>query len=210
MRIDLSKDLAKPLAKHLNPAKEIQPDLWWRAEVAQIGTHICVVAEEQYSHYILVLCGLGKDDFANFPQLFCDRLWREVAVICKLSGLYDRETLAKHLLAICGEQRYHLDPEPQEEGRLLSVMEKLERRFLYERQPLPTDGKSAFEFGFEINSRKPKTDRENDKPSAAEALGNYCLNLIEEQLAAEQELIRASVPGPDNIVRVDFLRQRRL
>lgn len=30
MRIDLSKDLAKPLARYLNPAKEIQPDLWWR------------------------------------------------------------------------------------------------------------------------------------------------------------------------------------
>lgn len=213
MLINVSRELAKPLAKHIKPvkaldSKSLQPDFLWRAEVAQIGVDICVVAQEQYTNYILVLCGLVKDDFEHFTQLFAERIGREAIAICMQAGLYDSPTLSKYIKSLMGEQQYQLDPEPIEEGRLINVVEKLERRFIYDRKPLPTDGKSAFEFGFDINSRRPKTDQREDKPSAAEAFGNLCLNLIEIQIQAEQEKIKANMPAADNIVRIDFSRQR--
>lgn len=213
MLMDVSRELAKPLAKHIQPAKasdqrSLHPDFLWRAEVVQIGVDICVVAQEQFTNYILVLCGLTKVEFENFPRFFAERIWREASAICKQAELYDAPTLSQYLKILFDDQQYRLDPEPLEEGRLLSVMEKLERRFIYDRKPLPTDGKSAFEFGFEINSRRPKTEQRDDKPCAAEMFGNLCLNLIEMQIKAEEEKNKANMPAADNIVRVDFSRQR--
>ena len=209
IQIDLSKALAKPLARHLKPARILDPDLYWRADVAMIGAQACIVAQEQYSQYVMVMCGLESDDFGDFPQLFRERFFREVAAICKQAQLYDNQTLATQLAALCEEQHYQLDPEPLEEGPITKVFETLERRSLYERQPLPCDGKSAFEFSFPINSRQSRSDRANDKPSAAEAIGNLCLNLIERRLegekAGERPVVQSTV---DNIVRVDFARQR--
>ena len=208
IEIALSKALAKPLAKHLKPTQIWEPDLYWRADVALIGSEICIVAQEQYSQYVMVLCGLSGDDFRSFPQLFRERFCREAAAICKQAGLYDNRTLTTELMALCEEQHYHLDPEPIEEGRITSVLEKLERMFLYEQKPLPTDGRSAFEFTFPINSRHPKTGPDGQQPSAAEAIGNLCLNLIEDRFANAQTKTSAVLSTVDNIVQVDFARQR--
>ena len=208
IRFDLSKALAKPLGKHLKPAKVFEPELWWRAELAVIGAEICVIAQEQYTQYIMVLCALENDDFSRFPQLFRERFCREAAAICKQAGLYDNKTLMTQLGKLLEAQHYQLDPEPLEEGKLTKVIEKLERRYLYDGVPLPSDGRSAFEFSYPINSRKPKT-QSDEQPSAAEAMGNLCLNLIEDLIAKEQPEIPEIISSDDNIVRVDFARQRQ-
>lgn len=216
IRFELSKTLAKPLSAHLRPPQEGAVDLIWRADAALIGSDLCVVAQEQYSQYIMVFCGLRSEDFANFPQLFCDRFWREAAAICKQAGLHDTITLAKQLQAMGKEQCYQLDREPLEEGKLTKTIEKLERRLLYDRLPLPTDGKAAFEFSFAINSKKSASQQQAGQPSAAEVFGDLCLNLIDAALEAkgaqqtEDPVAHANVVSiQNNIVTVDFARQRR-
>ncbi len=207
MQIEVSQQLAKPLATHLRHSAMEPADMVWRAELLWVGREACVVSQEQFTQYIFVVCGLGKAEFAQFPQLFADRLWREAAAICKQADLYNRDILIKHLGELCRKQQYRLNPEPMEEGKLMKVMEKLERRFLYERKPLPRDGKSAFEFSFGINSRKPKNMEGEDTPSAAEAFGDLCLNLLEARRSAEQEMLQVRLAEEDNIVRVDFSRR---
>lgn len=153
IQISVSKLLAKPLGRHLQPARILQPDLYWYAEVEMIGSYTCVVAQEQSTQYLMVLCGLSGDDFSGFPQLFAERFYREAAAICKQAGLYDDRTLTTHLAALCEEQHIHLNPEPMEEGPISRTFEQLERLFLYDRLPLPCDGSSAFEFTFPVNNR---------------------------------------------------------
>ncbi|GAB1260465.1 DUF6933 domain-containing protein [Aurantivibrio plasticivorans] len=210
--IEVSKELAKPLSRHVyskcRPNINLQPDLLWNAEIAQIGSNACVVAQEQYTHYILVFCGLNKDDFAQFPLLFTDRLWREAVAICQQANLYDRSILSTHLKQIFDSQSYRLNPEPLEEGKLLKVIEKLERRFLYDKEPLPMDGKSAFEYTFPINTRKPKSQQQDDRPSAAEALGNYCLNLVGDSIENQPTKPDPVIATTDNIVKVNFSQHR--
>lgn len=212
MMIEVSRELAKPLARHVKPAlpadSKLHPDFHWQAEVAQIGVDVCLVAQEQNTNYILVICGLTREDFERFPQMFGDRLRREATAICRQAELYDTPTLSKHLKTIIDDQQFRLNPEPVVEGKLINVMEKLERRFVHDRKPLPVNGKSAFEFGFLINSRRPKIGHEEDKPTAAEALGNLCLNLVEIQIKAELDEIEASMPAADNIVRIDFSQRK--
>ena len=205
IRFDLSRELAKPLARHLKPARSGEPLLLWRADVAMIGADVCVVAQEQQTQYLMVLCGLSSDQFSHFPALFRERFWRETAAICKQAGLYDSQTLARSLGALCDQQHYQLDPLPQEEGPISKTLEKLERRFLYEDLPLPIDGRSAFEFGFELNSKLSRAARESGQPCAAEALGNLCLNLIEAEMEISSAGAVTSVE--DNVVTVDFARR---
>lgn len=215
IQLDISTALAKPLAKHLRLAPSQDTDLYWRADLAVVGTEPCVVAEEQQTGYVIVLCGLDREDFARFPDLFRDRLWREVAAICKQANLYDNGMLAKYLPALCEQQYYRHDPEPIEEGRILKVIEQLERRFLYDRESLPYDGRSAFEFSFAINNKKSRTDTDTNRPSAAESLGDFCLNWMEARIDAgegiepEAETSAAVTSVRDNIVSVDFSQRRR-
>lgn len=207
IQISVSKPLAKPLGRHLKPARDLLPDLYWYAEVEMFGAFPCVVAQEQYTQYLMVFCALTEDDFSGFPQLFRERFCREAAAICKQAGLYDDQTLTTHLAALCEEQHIHLNPEPMEEGPISRTFEQLEHLFLYDRLPLPRDGRAAFEFTFPLNNRKPKGDRAMDKPRAAEAMGDLCLNLVEDRLAGAQAK-PAVMSVSDNIVRVDFARQR--
>ncbi|MCG8317340.1 MAG: hypothetical protein MI976_29330 [Pseudomonadales bacterium] len=202
----VTKDLAKALGNHLKPAKHLAPDLCWRGDIVQIGTQLCVVMQEQHSQYIMVFCGLSKTDFANFPLLFKDRFWRQAAALCKQLELFEVPVLTKHLSQMCEEQTFALDPEPIEEGRLMKAMEKLERRFLYERQPLPIEGKDAFEFGFHFNSRKPGPDE--NQSDANEALISICINFIEKGIEDERKANDPVLSVSDNLVCVDFSRWR--
>ncbi|WP_221794521.1 hypothetical protein [Oceanobacter mangrovi] len=211
IRCDVSTMLAKPLARHIRSGAPTSPDLYWRADLVVIGTEPCVVAEEIQTGYVMVFCCLDERDFGRFPQLFRDRFWRELAAICKHTGAYDSQTLASGFQALFADQYYHHDPYPIEEGRVLKASEKLERHFLYKQQPLPADGRSAFEFGFAFNSRQ---GRNKDAPTALEMMGNHCLNWLEQYLeenpaVAEPDLPVAVTSIEDNIVTVDFGRSRR-
>jgi len=205
----LSRHLAKSLARHLKPAKAIQPNLVWRADIALIGAEVCVVMQEQHSQYVMVFCGLSDQDFARFPELFKERFWREAAALCKQANIFDNGTLYTCLNALCEEQVYQLDPELLEEGKIPKVIEKLERLFLYEKQPLPTDGKSAFTFGFRINTSLPKAAQIQGQSNAAENLGNMCLNMIEMEVERQKQANDPVISVADNIVTVDFGRKSR-
>lgn len=207
IRIDISKPLAKPLAAHIGPAKQGLPSLAWRADVAMIGAQPCVVAEEQFSRYVMVLCDLGKEDFLRFPELFRERFCSELAAICGQADLHNKQTLFVELNRLCEPQHFQLDPEPLEEGRISKTIDRLERRLVLDKQPLPVDGRAAFEFTFPINAGRKGRDKGNEAPNAAEILGNLCLKMIERQLESRQPeaLIVSEV---ENVVRVDFARQR--
>ncbi len=205
----LTKDLAKPLSRFIKPAKKVQADLTWKGDIALIGSQPCVVMQELNSHYIMVFCDVRKGDFTHFPNFFRQRFWREAAAICKQANLYDTQLLINQLTLLCEEQHYQLDRDDQEEGPITKVMEKLERLFLYEKQPLPVDGKSAFEFSFQMNTRRPKTKQIENPESPAEALGNLCLNLIEQNIQREKQKPQLIHTISDNVVTVNFAQRRK-
>lgn len=215
MQFHLSRAVAKPLARHLTQyptsvqrqegSSPYLADLFWKVDIAMIGAQACIVAQEQNSLYLMVFCGLTEQDFDQFPELFRERFWRELASICKQAEVYDTRILARELATLCDTQHYWMDPNPIEEGKIPNLIEKLERRFLHDKEPLPSSGRDAFEFTFPINSRKPKSAAPND-PSPAEQLGNLCLNLIDEARTrrSNQHTDNPVISEQDNIVTVDF------
>lgn len=213
IQIDVSRALAKPLARYVKPVQQNLPNMIWRADIALIGSESCIVAQEQYTQYLMVLCGLSRVQFQAFPELFRTRFCSEMLAICRQANLYDDKTLAAELSTLYDDQYYQLDPEPIEEGPITRAIEKLERQFLYDHKPLPVDGRSAFEFSFVLNRRRPKPapskrSGNREQPSPAEAMGNLCLNLIEDQLANAPTTESVVMSTTDNVVQVDFARSR--
>ena len=212
MQFFVSTGLAKGLGPHVKPNKNLEPSLLWRADVAQIGADTCVVAQEVYSKYIMVFCGLDREGFRNFPELFRERFWREATALCLQGTNFEQDSLIGSLSSLCDQQHYQLDPIPREEDRIMNITEKLERQFLYEKQPLPIDGKAAFKFGIQVNGHKRQRDGQPSAPSPMELFRGACLDLVEDALEQGTFMVpsnSAVISEVDNVVTVDFGRNRK-
>ncbi|MEE2729663.1 MAG: hypothetical protein VYA55_02520 [Pseudomonadota bacterium] len=212
MQFFVSRELAKGLGPHVKPDQNLEPSLLWRADVAQIGVDTCVVAQEVYSKYVMVFCGLQGEGFRQFPELFRERFWREATALCLQGTNFEQDTLIGSLSSICDRQHYQLDPIPREEDRIMRVTEKLERLFLHEKQPLPLDGKAAFKFGIQVNGHPREREGRVSAPSPMELLRGACLDLVEQVLEQKQHVARVSsavISEVDNVVTVDFGRKRK-
>ena len=212
MQFFVSKELAKGLGPHVKPVKNLEPSLLWRADMTQIGTDICVVAQEVYSKYVMVFCGLDRDGFRNFPELFRERFWREGTALCLQGTGFEQDALIGSLSSLCDQQHYQLDPVPREEDRIMNITEKLERQFLYEKQPLPINGKAAFKFGIQVNGHKREREGQVAAPSPMELFRGACLDLVEHVLEESENSVQANsavISEIDNVVTVDFGRNRK-
>tara|TARA_B100000287_G_scaffold413218_1_gene444492 strand:- start:1191 stop:1805 length:615 start_codon:yes stop_codon:yes gene_type:complete len=203
MQIDLTKTLTKVLFQHIKPARHPQPDLHWRTESALIGSDFCVAAQEVNTGYLMVMCGLDKHDIRYFPEYFARRMSSEIIIMCRNIGLPDNKPLREYISRMALQQFYCMDPEVVSGGPLLKILEKLERRFLHEKQPLPVEADAALEFTFPLNCSIP---RDESKPSAAQALAERCRILVGEQMKLEAN--KSVISTEDNIVRVDFSQAR--
>lgn len=207
LHLYLSKALAKPMGIHIQGRAPETALLLWKADIAQIGDQICVVANELQSNYLMVLCGLESMDFSEFPERFAERLWREASAICARERRYERALLDRHLQNLFARQYYQLDPQPPEFGRIGRTMEKLERLVLHEGQTLPSTDKEAFEFGIRINSLRSRSAIEAGLPSPLDTFGNICMGLASESIKQEQARSNPVISEIDNVIRVDFGRR---
>jgi len=202
MQIDLTKSLTKLLFSHIKPVHHPHPDLHWRTESAIIGDDFCVVAQEVNTRYLMVMCGLDREDIKYFPEYFARRISNEVIIMCRNIGLPDNKPLREYINGIAIEQFYCMDPEAVTDSTLLKLLNKLERRFLQDRVPLPLTPVEALEFTFPFIC----SVRKKGQPSPAEALAERCRILVGEKMRLEAN--RSVLSVEDNIVTLDFGRNR--
>jgi len=85
LHFHLSKNLEKDLAQHIAPSAvaALHPQHWYLQKITVLRRK-CVIAMEEKSRYAMVFCGLTKAEFAHFPGIFQERLWREAMWVCEL------------------------------------------------------------------------------------------------------------------------------
>jgi len=84
IQFHLSKALSSDLAMHLQEREGIEKRaMQWFGHRVFVQRRKCVIMMELQSRYSMAFCGLTKPDFKRFPELFEDRLWREVVAICQ-------------------------------------------------------------------------------------------------------------------------------
>ncbi|TVZ40828.1 hypothetical protein P886_0159 [Alteromonadaceae bacterium 2753L.S.0a.02] len=204
---NVSQTLSKVLASHLKPAKHVEPHLVWDLELITVGAEQCIIACEQQSQYLMLFCGLKGEQMRHFPEIFEDRLWREVMALCPQLSKQEKTAFARYLVAASEEQFYQLNPNPLEEGRFHKLIENLEYRVIAEKMPLPSDGKSALQYTLPINGKVRK--KTEDSPLAL--YRELCWLMAEdckEQARLAKEAASPVTGREENIVMVDFNKKR--
>jgi len=147
---------------HLEEKSE--PDfqaLQWYAHRVTIAQRKCVITMERQSRYAIVFCGLTKSDFENFPQIFQERLWREVISITQPED-DDLPIISNLVLDMTGKHHYQPGSDRSVMAHINQVVEHLEIIINHHDAPLPTNDSDAFAFGIQANEtpRKRKIDKD--------------------------------------------------
>lgn len=209
IKFNISKSLSDALSSHLEPEQNCTPKLIWNAELITVGADFCVVAQEHYSEYVMIFCGLDRRDFLHFPAIFQDRFWREVAVLCPEISREERFAFANHLLRMTDEQYYQMEPSTANQHKMLLIAEHLEYLSIVEGKPLPLDSQSAFEYALLFN------DVEDSEPgeilTPVELFQEMCKHFVDE-FRYHERLNKGDYPQivarENNVIRVDFRQQR--
>ena len=157
----LSNALSSDLKMHLEEKSE--PDfqaLQWYAHRVTIDRRKCVITMERQSRYTIVFCGLTKPDFENFPQIFQERLWREVVSITQPED-DDLHIISDLALDISVEHHYQAGTDRSVMAHINQVAELLEIIVTHYGEALPLTDSDAFAFGIRANETPRK--RKNDK-----------------------------------------------
>ncbi|MFA7553053.1 MAG: hypothetical protein WCY88_02295 [Spongiibacteraceae bacterium] len=160
------------------PAVTLLPVMTWYAHRVIIARRKCIIIMEATSRYAMVFCGMKKADFEHFPDLFQDRLWREVFAVCEGIPESDISQLSATVLNICEQQRYQIGHDRSVTAHIKQVAEHLELMVRYQGETLPVDRMAAFEFGVSVNEllRKRRGDKDYFRP--VEAFQDLCGELI--------------------------------
>jgi len=210
LQFHLSKVLAKDMAMHIqgsattNTAAAQPGALQWYAHRVTVNRRKCVLLMEPQSRYCMVFCGLTKPDFADFPSLFRDRLWREVLSICKLDDKQSDELRALvHLLSEAAVFAPGHDRSVQ--AHINDVSWHLEDQ-ANASNSLPLEPHEAFAFGSFANGLIRKRKGEKDYFHPREVFRDFWLGLLQE-LNADDGVgpVLASLqsderPIPDNVL----------
>ena len=181
IQFHLSKKLAKDMKMHVQSKSKINPQaMQWYANVVTLARRKCVIAMELQSRYTMVFCGMTKKEFEHFPEIFQERLWREVLVLCTEEENEEfLNKLSNQILSIANEQRYQEGHDRSVTSHMNQVVQSLEIYVQYQGNDLPESSAAAYEFGVRENKiiRKRKSDKDYFRP--AEVFRDFWLGLLD-------------------------------
>lgn len=212
----LSQTLGKDLEKHLAEAPmDATGAMQWYAHRVTVARRKCIIALELQSRYAMVFCGLTKTEFEYFPELFQDRLWREVISICALDDDDDIAEMSNLVLNVSVEQHYAVGSNRSVQSHIRQVADELAWMVDNDIHRLPMSGSEAFAFGLGANEmlRSTKEFKGYFRPFAI--FSDFWLGLLAHQRQgnnapkkAQKTALGKKHPG-DNVIHVDFTNKRK-
>jgi hypothetical protein len=193
----LSQTLAVDMQKHLaEPVAAIPGAMQWYGHRVMLLRRKCVLMMELQSRYCMVFAGLTKPDFENFPDLFVERLWREVVSICQLDDEQSAR-LASLALLVGERQRYQAGSNRSVQAHLRQAATDLDYMVNYQVGRLPDAIEEQFGCGVKINQSLRKYGDDKDWFVPLEEFRDFWLNMLEfeEEMRAKKER-----ELPDNVV----------
>jgi len=168
IQFHLTKKLAKDLKKHVQPKAEINYQaMQWYANVVTVARRKCIIAMELQSRYVMIFCGMTKEELEQFPKIFQERLWREVLALCGEEVNEDvLKKLSDQVLSLANEQNYQEGHDRSVSTHMNQVAQSLEIYVQYQGYDLPVSSAAAFEFGVRENQmiRKRKANKDYFRP----------------------------------------------
>lgn len=149
LHFHLSKNLEKDFAPHIAPnaIAALHPQHWYLQKI-NVLRRKCVLAIEEKSRYAMVFCGLTKNEFAHFPEIFQERLWRESMSICQMED--DANARSDLVLSTSQLQTYEIGSDRSVQAHLKDAIWRFQWD-IEEVGRLPETGEEHFIAGLRIN-----------------------------------------------------------
>lgn len=213
LQIHLSNSLAKVLKFHLQDAIEVDSTaLQWYAHFTEVADSPCIVVMEMQSRYAMVFCGDSLAPAEDFPEVFQDRLWREVCVITQLDKPLpesDVAILSDIALDLSAVQHYQKGSQRSVMTHINQVMDQLRYMVEIEGYPIPQTGPDAVSFGLNANDMLRKRKEDKDYFVPLEVFRDFWLGLIS-VVKAKARVHEPVVSGnQSNVINVDFKKRKK-
>jgi len=168
IQFHLTKKLAKDMKEHVQLSTEVNHQaMQWYANIVTVARRKCIIAMELQSRYVMIFCGMTKEEFEQFPKTFQERLWREVLALCEEEVNENVLTrISDQVLCLANEQNYQEGHDRSVSTHINQVAQSLEIYVQYQGYDLPVSSAAAFEFGVRENQmiRKRKEDKDYFRP----------------------------------------------
>ena len=142
------------LGVHSVPQHGVLGAMVWFAHEVTLNNQKCVIAMEWRSGYVMVFCGLTRQDFNNFEMLFTQRLWREACVITQLEAPLPEEDIAiitGLALELSQQQYFYVQANCSVQNQINQVNVLLHQWVQEEGNALPVGDDAALHFGLAAN-----------------------------------------------------------
>ena len=113
----------------------------------------CVLAMEEQTRIVMLLCGLTKPDFAQFPTLFADRLWRTIVAVCEVPNA-QFGVVRERTFALCMNPAWHKFQDRSVQSHIRQAAFEWECHMSFD--GFPTDSTQEFAYSLKLN-QAPRT-----------------------------------------------------
>ncbi len=197
LQFHLSRTLSGDLKKHLSDSLDTDAGaMQWYGHRVTVMKRKCVLMMELRSRYCMLFAGLTKQDFDRFPDLFADRLWREVLSICLLDDEHSSQ-LASLALLTGEQQRYQLGSNRSIQTHLRQAAEHLHDIANQQMGRLPQSGEEQFGCGVQINETLRKCKGDKDYFVPLDRFRDFWLGMLKFQQTQQAQKKKRV---PDNVL----------
>ncbi len=206
---NLSRAAAQALAVSAEDNITYMPKMAWYADLVLINRRRCIIAMEESTRYAMVFCGLSRAQLNQFPELFAERLWREVFSICYHVDESAMQSLMAQVQNLQHQVRFQLGQHASVQQHILQVAADLREQVELRCRKLPVDPAAAFSYGI-IRVNKVLRQRGNLKEYfvPVDAFEQLCLALIDTPAPIRDQTRGIEPDALDNVIQVNFGRSR--
>lgn len=204
IKIHLTKNLARDLSLHVRDEINYKDSIdhaagamqWYGHEVMIKGER-CIFVMELQSRYVMVFCGLDDSDLIHFPDIFQDRLWRDVVAICAEVDEDKLSVITDVVLNQAVEQFYCTGYDASVNAHISQVAHNLDVLVKYDGYPLPVDSWAAMRFGGLQNNTIRKRKGVKTYFNPLEVYRQYWYDLVEntKKDAPLKSIAGLNIPG---------------
>ena len=181
-----------------NPKKVLGSMRWFAHSVPLLNGNGTMVMEAQ-SRYCMVFHNLIAKDFDHFPELFADRLFREVIALCQLSGI-NNTRLGQLVKQSCTDFQFSLGLDYSISADVYDAARHLQT-IVEDLGGYPVVGVTEFGLGIKLN-QEPLPHLSDNKPtSALDAFRAFWMQTLE-TAASETTITGVNKHWPDNVVEL--------
>lgn len=204
----VSKALSEAMAPHLSsqPVRTLGTMRWFAHSVPVSGGH-CTLLMEDRTRYCSIFHNLKSADFVRFPELFRNRLRKEVTALCQQPPQAAQQ-LDEIVQRSCADYQFSLGLDYDASADLFDSARELQA-IIEELGGYPVIGVTEFGIGIKINQRSRVALHEKREFTPLHEFRQFWLSKLNSGYAQPTPTPKDKGSNPPNVLKFDQTRDKR-